>query len=126
MKTLSASLEDYLEVICNYSVEKRIVRAIDISKELKVSRASVSEALKKLVSKGYINHERYDSITLTQLGIKTAQKIVSKHSVLEEFFETILGLPKDEARLNACKIEHVITDTAFQKISEYLARQDES
>ena len=50
MEKLTASLEDYLEIICNYINCNKKIRAIDISKELKVSRASVTEALKKLKS----------------------------------------------------------------------------
>ena len=47
MGNLTASLEDYLEVICNHTNTNKTIRAIDISKELNVSRASVTEALKK-------------------------------------------------------------------------------
>ena len=122
MEKLTASLEDYLEIICNFENSKRQIKAIDISKELNISRASVSEALKKLANKGYINYGRYDSISLTQSGKETADSIVSKHTILQVFFEKILGLAKEEASLNACKIEHVITENAFNKISEYLNR----
>ena len=55
MEKLSSSLEDYLEVIYNFFENKQKVRAIDISRELSVSRASVSEALKRLAEKGFIN-----------------------------------------------------------------------
>lgn len=120
MEKLTASLEDYLEIICNYSNSGKPIRAIDISKELNVSRASVTEALKKLANKGYINYGRYDSISLTQYGKEIAESIISKHTVLQAFFEKILGLSKEEASLNACRIEHVITDNAFNKISEYI------
>lgn len=122
MDRLTASLEDYLEVICNYSENEKNVRAIDISKELEVSRASVSEALKKLASKGYINYGRYDMISLTENGKEVAQKILSKHRILQDFFENTLGLSREEASLNACRIEHVITDSAFKKISEYISK----
>lgn len=122
MTELTASLEDYLEVICNYNDSEKDVRAIDISKELNVSRASVTEALKKLANKGYINYGRYESISLTETGKKIAQNIVSKHTVLQNFFEQILGLPKEEASENACKIEHIITENAFNKISEFINR----
>ncbi len=122
MEKLTASMEDYLEVICNYSENEKNIRAIDISKELDVSRASVSEALKKLANKGYINYGRYDVISLTENGKEVAQKILSKHKILQNFFENTLGLSKDEASLNACRIEHVITDNAFQKISEYISK----
>lgn len=120
MEKLTASLEDYLEVICNYTDSNKIIRAIDISKELNVSRASVTEALKKLASKGYINYGRYDAISLTEIGSTVAKDVVSKHTVLQIFFEKILGLAEEEASENACKIEHVITKNAFNKISEYI------
>lgn len=120
MEKLTASLEDYLEVICNYIEQHQNIRAIDISKELNVSRASVTEALKKLANKGFINYGRYDTISLTEKGEKIATNVVSKHLVLQTFFENILGLSKEEASENACKIEHVITDNAFKRISEYI------
>lgn len=120
MEKLTASLEDYLEVICNYIDSERNIKAIDISKELKISRASVTEALKKLETKGYINYDRYDAISLTESGKEIAQSVVSKHNVLQSFFENILGLSREEASINACKIEHVITENAFNKISEYI------
>ena len=118
MQELSASLEDYLEVICNYAEAEKKIRAVDISKELKISRASATEALKKLANKGFINYERYETISLTESGKNIAQKVVSKHRTLQKFFENILGLPELEASLNACKIEHIITENAFEKIAE--------
>ncbi|MBR3605397.1 MAG: metal-dependent transcriptional regulator [Candidatus Gastranaerophilales bacterium] len=122
MEKLSASLEDYLEIICNYAQLNKKIRAVDISKKLNISRASTTEALKKLASKGYINYERYETISLTESGKEIAQKVVSKHLVLQEFFEQTLGLSKEEASYNACKIEHVITDNAFNKIVDFLEK----
>lgn len=120
VEKLTASLEDYLEVICNYTNSQNNIRAIDISRELNISRASVTEALKKLTSKGLINYDRYGAISLTETGKAIAEKIISKHLILQKFFEKILGLTEEEASENACKIEHVITDNAFNKISEYI------
>lgn len=119
---LTASLEDYLEVICNYIDRGINVRAVDISRHMNVSRASVAEALKKLTAKGYINYDRYENLTLTELGQRLAKKIISKHLILQRFFEETLGLSTEEASENACKIEHVITDTAFQKITDYIKK----
>ena len=123
MEKLTASLEDYLEIICNYNESNQKLKAIDISKELSISRASVTEALKKLESKGFINYSRYETISLTEAGKSIANNIVSKHKTLQNFFEKILGLSKEEASVNACKIEHVITDKAFEKISKYINRE---
>lgn len=124
MEKLSASLEDYLEIIYNSANKEKYLRAVDISKELQISRASVAEALRKLVSKGFINYDRHDSISLTEIGENIAKKIVSKHTILQRFFETTLELTEEEASENACRIEHVITDNAFKKISEYINKQD--
>ena len=120
MEKLSASLEDYLEIIYNNEVLNQNLRPVDISKELNISRASVTEALQKLANKGYINYGRYQILSLTDFGRNTAEKIVSKHEILQDFFEKVLGLSKIEATENACKIEHVITENAYKKISEYI------
>lgn len=118
MDKLSASLEDYLEIIWKYIDAKRNIRAIDISKEFKISRASVTEALKKLASKNFINYERYETISLTEKGKQVAQLVASKHSILQDFFEKTLGLSTEEASENACKIEHVISENALIQISQ--------
>ena len=123
MPKLTASLEDYLEVICNYSDSDRNIRAIDISKKMNISRASATEALKKLSERGFINYGRYETISLTELGKEIAQTIVSKHKILQYFFENMLNLSEEEASLNACRIEHVITDNAFNKIVEFVNKE---
>lgn len=120
MQKLTASLEDYLEIIYNNMENQSIFRAVDISRKLNVSRASVTEALKKLVMKGYITYDRHDSITLTPEGKKLAASVASKHTILQNFFEKVLLLSEDEASHNACKIEHVITNKAFESIKKYM------
>lgn len=117
---LSSGLEDYLECIFNEIEKKGRVRAIEISKELNVSRASVTDALHRLADKEYINYERYGIINITPKGIDKAKEIINKHNVLTHFFQKILKLSKDEASENACRIEHVITENAFNKLKEYL------
>ena len=120
MQKLTASLEDYLEIIYNNMENQSIFRAVDISRKLNVSRASVTEALKKLVTKGYITYDRHDSIALTSEGKKLASSVASKHTILQNFFEKVLLLSEDEASQNACKIEHVITNNAFESIKKYM------
>ncbi|MBQ4114258.1 metal-dependent transcriptional regulator [bacterium] len=122
MEKLSSSLEDYLEIIYNKFKADNGIKAIDISKELNVSRASVSEALKKLEKKGYVNYGYYGKISLTESGIKSAEMIVSKHQILQKFFEKVLNLNIKEASENACNIEHVITENAFNQIVKYVEK----
>ena len=125
-KNLSSGLEDYLECIYNNIQTKGVVKAIEISKELDVSRASVTDALHRLASKSYINYERYGSIEITQKGINKAKEVIDKHNILKNFFEKVLLLQRDEASENACRIEHVITKNAFNKLKDYtLSHMDE-
>ncbi len=119
-KVLSSGLEDYLECIYNSLQHNGKVKAIEISKELGVSRASVTDALHRLAEKNYINYERYGSIEITQKGIDKAQEVIDKHTILTDFFEKVLLLSREEASENACRIEHVITKNAFNRLKEFI------
>ncbi|MBE7705562.1 MAG: metal-dependent transcriptional regulator [Cyanobacteria bacterium SIG29] len=126
MSNLTASLEDYLEIICNLSESSQSVKAVEIAKKLNISRASVSEALSKLADKELILYESYKGITITEKGLKTAKEVIAKHNILSAFFNKTLGLSVEEASNNACKIEHVITDELFSKIRDFQKYCDEN
>ena len=117
--TLSSGLEDYIECIYNKLQSKGSVKAIDISKELGVTRASVTDALHRLAEKNYINYERYGAIEITDMGTEKAKEVIGKHTILTTFFEKVLLLSEEEASENACRIEHVITKNAFNKLKDF-------
>lgn len=116
---LSSSLEDYLEAL--YLIYKRnnTVKAVDIARALGVSRASTTEALKKLADKNLINYGRYDAISITQQGILAAEDVIKKHNSLSDFFEKVLGAKHDEAQEIACKIEHIISKDMLLRIEKF-------
>ena len=115
---LSQSLEDYLEIIYNIIKENKKVKAIDISRQLNVSRASVTEALNRLSEKGYINYEKYGEIIINELGIKKAKEIALRHYELSLFLKN-LGIDEIEAEETACKIEHVISNNIQKRIKAF-------
>lgn len=116
---LSSSLEDYLEAL--YLIYKRnnTVKAVDIARALGVSRASTTEALKKLADKNLINYGRYDAISITRQGILAAEDVIKKHNSLSDFFEKVLGTKHDEAQEIACKIEHIISKDMLLRIEKF-------
>lgn len=116
---LSESLEDYLEAIYNEIKLKGEAKVTDISNILNVKKASVTGALINLKNKGLINYEPYSSITLTKLGEKHAVEIIERHTVMCEFLENILNLPKEEAIENACKMEHIMSETMFCRMTKF-------
>lgn len=116
---LSESLEDYLEAIYNEILKKKEAKVTDISNILNVKKASVTGALISLKNKGLINYEPYSAITLTELGEKLAADIIEKHKVMSEFLENILNLPKNEAIENACKMEHIMSEIMFSRMTKF-------
>jgi DtxR family Mn-dependent transcriptional regulator len=120
LEGLSASLEDYLEVIYHLEKTNRVARAKDIADQMSVQRASVTGALKALAGRGLINYSPYSYITLTPEGRKAAKEVIRRHEVLKEFFTTALLLDPNQAEANACRIEHAIGPTAFERLVQFL------
>lgn len=117
---LSASLEDYLEVIFHLEESNRVARAKDIADQMNVQRASVTGALKALAGRGLINYSPYSYITMTATGRKIARDIIHRHDTLREFFVTALQLTLEEAEANACRIEHCIDPVAVERLVRFL------
>ena len=119
-KSISSSLEDYLEAIYEIYTEKRGVKAIDISKKLGVGRSSVTEALKTLAQKHLVNYSRYGVLSLTSAGEDAAKNVIVKHKVLYNFFKNKLNLDEQEAQENACRVEHVLSEKAFRSLIDFV------
>lgn len=103
---LSASLEDYIEAIYHIIDEKLVARSKEIAARLKVSRASVTEALRALSKKGLIYYSPYEAITLTEEGKIVAEDVIFRHEALKRFFVEVLTIEDSIAEEGACKIEH--------------------
>ena len=119
-RKITSGLEDYLEAVFRIFEEKKVVRAIEISRLLGVGRSSVTDALKKLAALGYINYENYGSISLNEIGRQKAIEILTKHKFLSDFFKTTLNVDENESEKNACQIEHAISQEVFEKLSKYI------
>lgn len=116
---ITASLEDYLETILILSNRLPVVRSIDIATELDFKKSSVSVAMKHLRENHYIemNHSGY--ITLTEEGRKVADSVYERHNILCAWLES-LGVPKETAANDACKMEHVVSPTSFDAIKKHV------
>ena len=114
------SNEMYLETI--YILEKRHGHAhvVDIARKLGVTKPSVTKAMNQLEKQKLIINESYKPITLTEKGRTVAEEIYSKHKLIINFLEQSLGLDPDEAAVNACRMEHVISDAMLKAIEKYL------
>ena len=119
-KNISSSLEDYLEAIYEIYTQKNGVKAIDISKKLGVGRSSVTEALKTLAQKHLVNYSRYGVLSLTAAGEEAAKNVIERPKTLYNFFKNTLNLDENEAQENACRVEHVLSEKAFQALINFV------
>ncbi|MGE4484923.1 MAG: metal-dependent transcriptional regulator [Oscillospiraceae bacterium] len=111
------SAENYLETILVLS-EKGKVRAIDICNELGFSKPTVSVAMKHFRENGYAETDEYGYITLTEKGRKIAERTYERHRVIGEILVS-LGVTKETAYSDACKIEHDISEESFECLKKY-------
>jgi len=117
---LSASLEDYIETIYHIVEEKQVARAKNIADHLGVSRASVTEALRTLSSKGLINYAPYEVITMTPAGRIVAEDVIFRHTTLKKFFTEILTINDETAEDGACKIEHAAPPQVISRMIDFM------
>lgn len=120
MKILESG-EDYLEMILMLSLEKGYVRSVDIASGLGVTKPSVSVAMRKLRESGYIEFGENSYITLTQSGREIAERMLERHKIITELLVK-LGVDRETAALDACRIEHVISDESFSAICNHSMR----
>lgn len=117
---LSASLEDYIETIYHIVEEKQVARAKNIAELMGVSRASVTEALRALSSKGLVNYAPYEVITMTDTGRLVAEDVIFRHTTLKKFFIEILTIDKDIAEEGACKVEHAAPPEVIERMIDFM------
>ena len=115
------SAENYLETILVLQNRLGEVRSVDIVNELEFTRPSVSVAMKKLRESGHIRMDGDGYISLTESGMKTAQRMFERHTLLTGFL-TSLGVDEKTAAQDACRIEHVISEQSFEKILDFVSK----
>ena len=123
-KRLHESGEDYLETILILQKKLGMVRSVDVARYMEVKKPSVCVAVNSLKEGGFLTMDKDHFLFLTDIGKEVAEKIYERH----QFFTQILieaGVDPKQAEIDACKIEHDVSDQSFQKLKEQ-KRQRES
>ena len=115
------SLEDYLETILLLHKKNGQVRSIDIANEMNFTKASVSVAMKNLREKEYITMANNGYITLTESGLKRAESVLERHTILSDWLISI-GVTKETALEDACRVEHDLSEESFEAIKRALKK----
>ena len=117
--SLHESAELYLETIYTLSQTSAFVRSVDVAEALGYSRPSVSRAVGLLKKDGLLCVDDDGFLTLTEAGREISEKIYERHTVLSAALEA-LGVDRETAAEDACKIEHVISDKTFDAIKAHM------
>lgn len=112
---LGESSEDYLEAMLLLKEKNGYIRSVDIAEHLGVTKPSVSNAIKRLKEKGYIEMNSSSFISLTETGKAIAQKVYERHTTLTNLFVS-LGVDEVTASEDACRVEHVISDKTYDAL----------
>ena len=119
LKKTEQSMEDYLEAILILGMKLPAVRSVDVANELGFKKSSVSVAMKKLLELGHITISDVGKyITLTESGRSIAETIYERHSLLTKWFIG-LGVNKNSAEEDACRIEHEISAESFEALKKF-------
>lgn len=114
---LHDSGEDYLEAILILEKQKGEVRSIDLAQHMGYSKPSISHAVAMLQSGGFLIKDACHALKLTPVGREVAERIYERHKFFSEQL-IAAGVDPQTAESEACRMEHAISYTSFQKIKE--------
>ena len=122
--TTNQSIEDYLEAILVIQQENGRCRSVDVANRLGFTKASVSVAVSNLSRLDYAHKLADGSLALTEKGRDYAASVLNRHRLLTDVL-TRLGVPRDIAETDACKIEHDISVETYNCVKEWFSRVED-
>jgi len=116
---LRESGEMYIEAIHVLSKRGTPVHSVEVGEFMGFSKPSVSRAMGLLKKQGLVVTDGEGHLHLTEAGLAVAEKIYERHTMLTELLVS-LGVEREIAAEDACKIEHHISDESFEAIKRYV------
>lgn len=117
-----ASGEDYLEAVLVLQKEKDMVRSVDLARHMGFSKPSISHAVGVLKNGGFLTVDEDGYLHLTEDGREVAEKIYERHQFFTEQLVAV-GVDRETAERDACRIEHAISEETFQKLKASVEKQ---
>ena len=118
---VSEAIQNYLETIYILSLKQNEVHAVDICNHLSYSRPTVSIVLRQMRENGLVTVDDLNHIHLTEEGMQIATSLYERHTVISELFIS-LGVSRETALEDACKIEHDLSDETFAALKRHLVQ----
>lgn len=109
---LSHSAAHHLMAIHELRRQYGYARVSDVAKYLQITKGSVSLAMKQLKERGYVQEDHNRFLELTEKGFVVVQETEATRLVVQKFLTEALGMDEDDAQIDACKVEHLISADA--------------
>ena len=103
------SAAHYMMAIDNLRKDFGYARVTDVADWLEVSRGAASMALAQLKKRKLVTQDPRRFLLLTEEGERVVRQIEENYGILSKFFEEMLGVPREEAQADACKMEHLLS-----------------
>ncbi len=116
---LTPTMEDYIKAIHDLAKKKRVVRPKDIADKMRVKMSSVTNMLSNLSKRGFIIHEKYEHVELTDEGKKVALQMDEIRRKIKPFFVEILGLDEAIFEEEICSLEHILKKETIERIKKF-------
>lgn len=116
---VTETTENYLKRIYILDAELGKARMSDVAKTMGRSLSSTSEAVKRMAEEGFLSHEKYGAITLTNKGKEIAERVHDNYTTIHSLLNS-LGIPDDVAVLDACSMEHSISKKTIEIINQFV------
>lgn len=112
--------ENYLKIIYHLAENTNNVQTNAIAEQMQTKPASVTDMIKKLADKGFIDYIKYQGVTMTEKGRNAAIDIVRKHRLWEVFLVDKLNFKWDEVHDVAEELEHIKSTALIERLDEFL------
>lgn len=117
---ITHSAAHHLMAISNLLNKFGYARVTDVAKRLDITRGSASITLKALKERGLVVEDENKFLQLSPKGDSLARLVQSKRRILTKFFQGILQVDAENAEIDACKIEHLISYETGEKLLSFV------
>ena len=118
---MTRSEENYIKTIFHLGgSDSKLITTNAIAEQMETKPSSVTDMARKLAGKGLVHYKKYQGVSLTDIGVKTALSIVRKHRLWEVFLFEKLDFSWDEVHEVAEQLEHIKSEKLIDKIDELL------
>ncbi len=116
---ITHSAAHHLQAILELREKRGYARVTDVAKDLNITTGSASINLKSLKSKGLVIEDENKFLSLSPEGEEIARAVHMRKNILQDFLQNILQVSAEQAEIDACKTEHLISAETAKKLQEF-------